>query len=357
VKNTACGLHSAKRSSGGHLPQTPLFGHLRYYHQADDEELCFNGLRLISVSRIRLEIVFDSMRILVPPSVLRPTKRTLLFTSELGFLVLGLALTLAIASYIAVSNDCYNSVECPAFSGVLAAGVVLTIVGFVLLRRRTRSWKIEYDAVGWALAHERKLHPTRSRYKKVVSRFLVWLPSMIATTVLLFFPAASHLIQPGSQRLVHYRVSIPWTVVVTPVPGVPSESFVAAFTLIGSNGAFRLTPFWRGEIFSSQMGFGSTLHAPDASEDKIITERRHVGATQLSRRDFRMGDLALSCWQYLPPHDWPYRRRSIGSAALWQIDCQTPVGIGGQQFYASFRGSEADVPAFYKIIEGVAPVK
>jgi hypothetical protein len=298
------------------------------------------------------------MRILVPLSVLRLTKRLLLFASELGFLVLGFALAFAIASHIAVANDCYNSVECPTASAVIDAGVVLTIVGFVLLRRKTRSWKIEYDAVGWALAQsERKLHPTRSRYKRVASRVLVWIPSVIATTVLLFFPAASHLIRPGSQRLEHYRVSIPWTLVVTPVPGVPSDSFVAAFTLIGSNGAFGLTPFWQGEIFSSEMGFGSTLHASDASEDNIITERRHVGATQLSRRGFRLGDVALSCWQYLPPHDWPYRRRGIDSAASWQIDCQTPVGISGQHFYASFRGSEADVPAFYKIVEGVEPVK
>jgi hypothetical protein len=298
------------------------------------------------------------MRKLVPLSILRPTKRLLLFASELGFLVLGLALAFAVASHIAVVNDCYNFVECPAASAVLDAGVVMTIVGFVLLRRKTRSWKIEHEAVGWALAQsERKLHPTRSKYKRVVSQVLVWMPSVVATTALLFFPAASHLIRPGMQCLAHYRVSIPWTLVVTPVPGVPSDSFVAAFTLVGSNGAFGLTPFWRGEIFSSEMGFGSTLHAPDASEDNIITERRHVGAMQLSRRGFRLGDVALSCWQYLPPHDWPYRRRSIGSTALWQIDCQTPVGISGRHFYASFRGSEADVPAFYKIIEGVAPVK
>jgi hypothetical protein len=298
------------------------------------------------------------MRILVPSSVLRPTKRLLLFAGELSFLVLGLALASAVASYVAVADDCYNSVECPPASAVLDGGVVLTVVGFVLLRRRTRPWKIEYDAIGWALAQtERKLHPTRSRCKQAVSRFLVWTPSVIAATVLLFFPAASHLIRPGSQCLTHYRLSIPWTLVVTPVPGVSSDSFVAAFTLIGSNGEFRLTPFWHGEIFSSVMGFGNTLYASDASEDNTITERRHVGATQLSRRDFQLGDAALSCWQYLPPYDWPYGRRSTASAVLWQIDCQTPVGVRGQHFYAWFRGSEADISAFYKIIEGVEPIK
>ncbi len=296
------------------------------------------------------------MRIFVPLSVLRPTKRLLLFAGELGFLILGVALAFAIASLIAVANDCYNSGECLTASAVLDTGVVLTIVGFVLLRRKTRSWKIEYDAVGWALAQsERKLHPTRSRYKRVVGRVLVWMPSVIATTVLLFFPAASHLIRPGSHCLAHYRVSIPWTFVVFPVPGVPSHSFVTVFTLIGSNGAFGLTPFWQKEMFSSEMGFGSTLNTSYVSEENTITERRHVGATQLSRRGFRLGDVALSCWQYLPPYDWPYGRRSTATAKLWQIDCQTPVGV--PDFYAWFRGSAADISAFYKIIESVEPIK
>jgi hypothetical protein len=296
---------------------------------------------------------------IVPISLTRTTKRLLLFAGELGALVLGLALASAVASYIAVANDCYNSAECPVASAVLNAGVVLTIVGFVLLRRRTRPWKLEYDAVGWALAQtERKLHPTRTRYKRVVSRILVWTPSGIAATVLLFFPATSHLIRPGSQHLSHYRVSIPWTLVVIPAPGVSSDNFVTAFTLIGSSGKFGLTPFWKSEVFSSEMGFGSQLRGADASEfTNRMTELRHVGATQFLRRDFRLGDVALTCSQYLPPHDWPFRRGNIGSTALLQIDCETPVGLRGQHFYAWFRGRGSDIPAFYKIIAGVESVK
>ena len=297
------------------------------------------------------------MSILLPISLTRPAKRLLLFAGELGSLVLGLALSFAY--YIAVANDCDNFAECPVASAVLDAGVVLTIVGFVLLRRRTRPWKLEYDAVGWALTQtERKQHPTRARYKRVVSRILVWTPSVIATTVLLFFPAASHLIRTGPQNLSHYRVSIPWTLAVIPVPGVSSGNFVAAFTLIGSTGKFGLTPLWKGEVFSSEMGFGSLLRGDDDSEfDNRMTELRHVGATQLIRRDFRLSDVPLTCSQYLPPHDWPFRRRGIGSTSLWQIDCETPIGLRSQHFYAWFHGREADIPAFYKIIAGVESVK
>lgn len=282
---------------------------------------------------------------------MRPIKRLLVLAGELGVLVFGFGVSFALTAYL-------DPTENSSVLAVFYAGLTLTVAGFVVIRRKTRPWKIEYDAVGWALAQtERKLHPTRSRCKQAVSRVLVWMPSAIATTVLLFFPAASHLIRPGLQCLTHYRVSIPWTLVVTPVPGVSSDSFVAAFTLIGSNGDFRLTPFWHREIFSSAMGFGNTLYASDVSEDNIITERRHVGAAQLSRRDFRLSDIALSCWQYLPPYDWPYGRRSTASARLWQIDCQTPVGVRGQRFYAWFRGSAADISAFYRITEGVEPIK
>jgi hypothetical protein len=296
-------------------------------------------------------------------SPMRPIKRFLLFACEVGVLVLGfvssLALSIALAIHFDSSETPYAGQRNSFGEAVLYSGWLLTIVGFVALRRKTRPWKIEYDAVGWALSKsERKLHPTFSRYKRVVSRILVWMPSVIATTVLLFLPIASHLIRPGSQYLTHYRVSIPWTLMVSPVPGVSSDSFVAAFTLIGSNGKLGLTPFWQGEVFSSEMGFGSNLHVVDASESSNrITERRHVGVTQLSRRGFRLGDLALTCWQYLPPEDWRYGRRSTGSAALWQIDCETPVGLHGQHLYAWFHGREADVPGFYKIIEGIEPVK
>src|SRR4051812_29850700 len=81
------------------------------------------------------------------------------------------------------------------------------------------------------------------------------------------------------------------------------------------------------------------------------------GQPQLSRRGFQLGDVSLSCWQYLPPYDWPYGRRSTTSATLWQIDCQAPVGVSGRSFYAWFLGSASDISAFYKVIASVKPIK
>jgi hypothetical protein len=172
---------------------------------------------------------------------MRPIKRLLLFASELGVLVFGVGFSFAVVVAPAIYFD---SRENSFLLLVLLSGLVLTIVGFVAIRRKTRPWKIEYDAVGWALTQaERRVHPSRARYKRIAKRILVWVPSVIAAAVLFFFPASSHLIRPGSQYLAHYRVSVPWTFAVIPVPGVSSDNVVTAFTLIGSNGKFGLAPF------------------------------------------------------------------------------------------------------------------
>ncbi len=91
-------------------------------------------------------------------------------------------------------------------------GSSLTVVEFFLFRRRTRPWKIEYDAVAFELNRaERRLHPRRARYKRIIGRTLLWAPSAVAAFVLLFFPVVSHLVHPSSRYLLRYRIPIPWT--------------------------------------------------------------------------------------------------------------------------------------------------
>jgi hypothetical protein len=81
----------------------------------------------------------------------------------------------------------------------------------------------------------------------------------------------------------------------------------------------------------------------------------HAEGTQVLRKEFRLSDVWLTRWQYLLSD----RRHSAVLAAatgpLWQVDCETPVGVHGQHFFAWFRGSERDIPAFYRIIDRVVP--
>lgn len=235
------------------------------------------------------------------------------------------------------------------------AGLVLTVVAFCAIRRRSRPWKIEYDAIGWELTRaERKLHPNRARLKRLAIRILVWVPSLLAFVVLFFFPTASHLIRPGSQTLGPYRLYIPWTLAIMPMPGLPAHSSVMVWAIVDSRGGFGVTPFWRGEIFSSEMGFGSLKTDPDGSASQArYEEEKRARATQLRRKEFQLGRVALTCWQYLPTPRLP--NRSAGSG-LWQVDCKTPVGVKGQQFYALFRGQDTDIPAFYKVIQTIVPI-
>jgi hypothetical protein len=199
---------------------------------------------------------------------------------------------------------------------VFLAGLVLTVVAFRAIRRRTRRWKIEYDAVGWELTRaQRKLHPGRARFERLAIRILIWVPSLLAFVVLFFFQVASHLICPGAQTLGPYRLKIPWTLAILPVPELPTHSFVLTFAIVGTHGGFGVTPFWRGQILSSEMGFGSRRADSGSSGPQArYEEERRAEATRVLRKEFQLSGVTLMCWQYLPSHRW--RTRSAGSG-LW----------------------------------------
>src|ERR1022692_3482776 len=86
-----------------------------------------------------------------PP--MRPIKRLLLFAIEAGVLVLGFVFSLALSIALAIRFDSrenpYAGQRNSFGEAVLYSGWLLTIVGFVSLRRKTRPWKIEYDAVAF----------------------------------------------------------------------------------------------------------------------------------------------------------------------------------------------------------------
>src|ERR1017187_4594605 len=85
-----------------------------------------------------------------PP--MRPIKRLLLFAIEAGVLVLGFVFSLALSIALAIhfdSSEPYAGQRNSLGEAVLYSGWLLTIVGFVSLRRKTRPWKIEYDAVAF----------------------------------------------------------------------------------------------------------------------------------------------------------------------------------------------------------------
>ena len=272
---------------------------------------------------------------------MRLIRRLLLFITEVAVLLFGLAISLALAIYFA-SGENSDAAATP----ILLAGSCLTILGLFMFRRKTRGWKIEYDAAGWARTQaERRTRPIYARYKRIVQRTLLCVPSAVAAFVLFFLPVVSHMTHPRSRYLKHYRVPIPWTMLVLSQLGSLQEySFVRAYTGASSDpGRFGFMPFWEPAQLYSLMVFGSV--PPGATTFEFNHKQRVAGRGEPSR-EFRFGDAALTCWQ-----NFNTRRPH------WEVACDTPPEVHEQNFYAMFYGREEDIPVFYRIIEGVTPVK
>lgn len=230
---------------------------------------------------------------------------------------------------------------------------LLTLAGLVLFRRKTRAWKIDYDATNYRHEKaERKLHPVRAKLKRVFFRTAIWLPSAIAALVVFCFPIASHLACPNSHYLRHFRVPIPWTATVLPQYQRGSD-LVEALVNSSGKGRFAVTTFWDPEpTLLSLMRFWERTDVDRSTYDYAGLAVRDA-ATQVLRRDFEVGDLVLSCWQYVPRRNM-FR---MGVGTMWRIGCQTPAPARQPGFNASFYGSERGIPAFYRVIQGVTPLE
>lgn len=260
---------------------------------------------------------------------MRPPKRPLVFLSEIGVLVLGFVVSAAIAILAAVQLD----PETTFAALVFYAGLLLTVVCFFLLRRKTRPWKIEHDAAAYQLEKaERDLHPVRFRYKRVLSRAAIWLPSALAALVVFFFPIASHLACPNSHYYRHYRVPIPWTAtVISPGGmGLGGDMPVIAFVHSRSAGTFGITPFWYNRSrFTSYFEFSRGWRRRGISWD---------------------GDMALGCSQHELPSR-PFLERELGVGPLWEVVCY--AGPPTENLHARFIGQWSDIAIFYKVVRGV----
>jgi hypothetical protein len=104
------------------------------------------------------------------------------------------------------------------------------------------------------------------------------------------------------------------------------------------------------------MHFGSI--DPDAGTFELnqrYAASRRAGAAEELRREFRLGDVEFTCWQYVHPHRYQRVGPSSTEPLWWNIDCSTPVDVRQQNMYAWFLGRQEDISSFYTIIEGVKP--
>jgi hypothetical protein len=299
---------------------------------------------------------------------MRPIKTLLFFACKAGVLLVGFIFSLFLAAALgfALAADQYGVSTVGFFAGFVA-GLFLTAGALLLLRRKTWS-EVEYDKSAWVRRQtERKSHPVRTRYKRIATRILVWVPSAIAALVLFFFPVATHFVHPGSRYLEHYRFRIPWTYTVFPSDGwgwdlasiirLAGAAYYDGFDVVISSsgrGRFGVTPFlvppfWNRQQPISDVTFGSVPNAAVLQTEWF--KERYGTATEI--RGFRLGGIELTCWQYRSPYrseNWPY------NALVWHVYCATPVSAGPHSFDATFDGRDEDLGSFYQIIEGVTPI-
>jgi hypothetical protein len=300
---------------------------------------------------------------------MRTIKRLLFFVGKIAVLLVGFIFSLLLAEALgfALGSETHGISTVGFFAGFIC-GLSLTAIALLQLRRKTCRERSEHDLVGWKRSQaQRKLHPTRTKYKRVAARILIWAPSAIAALVLFFFPVASHLLHPSSRYLAHYYVRIPWTYAVIPSEGwrtnlahilIPSRRAEYNWFLVVVNssgrGRFGMTPFlvwpfWNTLQPISEITFESDPNAAVLGSETV--KARSESATQV--REFRLGGVELTCWQYR----WTYRSEFWPSSGfVWKVDCATPPEAGPQNFQARFYGSDEDLAAFYRIIEGVTQV-
>ena len=266
-------------------------------------------------------------------SLMRIANRVLLFVMELCILVFGLLLMVTLAEYLDSSF-------------VAVVGLILTPVAFFATRKKTHKWKIQYDAARWIESRQKtNRFPNRAKRVRTVQRYLLWAPSAFATFVLVFFPVASQV--RYGHRLGNFSIPLPWTwtILVEYGDGRRYYSMDSVMSREGV-GRFGVNPFWSMNPSFSEVWFANVAPNGAFELDRSGREQGRAGAAQMSKTQVVLGDMPITCWQYLRSH-------LPGLSGNWEIECEAPKDLRYHDFQAGFLGREADIPEFYRVLQKV----
>ncbi len=282
---------------------------------------------------------------------MRLLKRAQLFAAEIGVLVFGFVFALALAIRFDSSD---NNVAPIAFFSVL----FLTVVSLLILRRKTRRWKVEWAAAGWIANRSwRRRYPRRARNVRMICRCLLWLPSAFAALTVFSLPLASHIFYSGTHLVPHYRFSLPlnWTI----VKSSGDSPYPVVWVFFSNEGAsrFGLTPIWFNHSLPSGVTLGITGPASPYIWRRPKVEIEQGRPTHIAKTEFTIGAVVVNCWEYQDTFD------AIGSGPnflypreLWEVLCSTQPNGREFNLHASFLGQKEDVPVFYRVLRGATPI-
>jgi hypothetical protein len=262
-------------------------------------------------------------------------KRVLIFAMEVCILVFGLILTVRLTEY-------FDS------SFLAVVGLIVTPAVFFATRKKTREWKIEYDAAKWIEDRQKtNRSPNRAKRVRAVWRYLLWVPSACAALVLVFFPAASQL--RYGHRPGNFRIPIPWTWTIHMEYGDGTRYYsMQAVMSRGGIGRFGVNPFWSMNPSLSLVWFRSVSPIGPFQLDRKQREQERASATQISKREVVLADMPVTCWQYLRPElSFP------PLSGDWEVECEVPEDERYHDFQAGFGGRLEDIQEFYRVLQKV----
>lgn len=264
---------------------------------------------------------------------MRPLKRVLVFVMEVGIVVLGYILTVTAAFYLESAL-------------AVVVGLTLTITSLVLVRRRTRKWKIASDAAAFtANRFFRTAHPRRAKYLRTMRRLLLVLPTAWAALVLFFFPVASHIVYPGTHLVPHYRIPTPinWTL----IRSVGEARYPMTWTFFSGKGSrrFGLMPFW-----SERSALSGAIFGTSSPEDEYRWWRPGT-ETAVAKTSFKMGTIEIECGEYQR-----HFSSTVDPPLLWEVLCSTHPDHRHFNLHAAFLGHKEDMASFYRVLHEGIPI-
>jgi hypothetical protein len=219
-------------------------------------------------------------------------------------------------------------------------GNVLMIGLLLYFRHKTQDKWIRAEAKRWLVERSQPLIYVR---RKRLWRAALWMPSVLALAIFLFFPEtaglASHLFRGRTVNLRQYRLKIPPTWIV--VTSSDSSAWVIAGKGIARVG-FR--PYWRREEPISEVSIYVRSDSAEMSEWYLSR------AKVLSKQTLKLGQGELTCFDIISYADT--RPLPINSS-LAEIFCSS----NQNNFNASFSGQRSDSPAFYGLLRNANEAK
>ena len=273
-----------------------------------------------------------------------------------GFIVLEFAVFMLFLLAISWAIPAISKVAPEDNSFFLGSLLALILIGpfavgassYLIFQRLTRAEYVAAESERW-LAERQRLDARRIKRRNRFRRWAIWIPTVTVILVCVFFnqtvALTSHMLHPGSTRIIGYRIAIPlsWTVGYSAPYQTADQkwSYVTATKDTGKLSAGLEVYFGRDpHLVVSEMAFygaaGEQIevgrHSPFGYDDKII-----------SSHEVPFGRGVITCSDYAS--------QNVQEPGYREIDCNTLKG----DFFCFFSGREEYVSQFYQTLQTVRP--